>query len=159
MTASRLYDPAACPEEKGRILLALADPDEADRLATFLEFEGFATLATDLGAIALALAAREEPDLMIIDLIMDDLSAFEVSRALKASPRTREIPRLLITDSEAAINPVGAHEAGFADYLGRPYSKRELLQRINDLLPAGDAIERGSRPHSWLPSDLDRYRA
>jgi len=159
MTASRLDASSACPEEKGRILLVLADPDEADRLATFLEFESFATLATDLGAIALALAAREEPDVIVIDLLMDDLSAFEVSRALKASPRTREIPRLLIADSEAAVNPVGASEAGFSDYLCRPFSPSELLQRIRDLLPMGEAVDRVPRPHSWLPKDLDRYRA
>jgi DNA-binding response OmpR family regulator len=159
MTASRLDYPSPSDEETGRILLALADPAEADQLATYLEFEGFATMATDLGSIALALAAKEEPDLMLIDLIMDDLSAFEVSRALKASPRTRVITRLLITDSEAAVNPLGAYESGFADYFCRPFSHADLLHRINDLLPDGEGARGPRRAISWLPSELDGYRA
>ncbi len=159
MTASRLDYSFPPDEETGKILLAMADADEADQLATFLEFEGFSTMATDLGSIALGLAAKEEPDLILIDLLLDDLSAFEVSRALKASPRTRIISRLLLTESEAAINPIGAYEAGFADYFCRPFSHTDLLHRINDLLPDADPVRGSARKISWLPSQLDRYQA
>ena len=164
MTASRINpttsSSATCSTitETGKVLLVMADFDESDELATFLEFEGFDTIATDLGSIALALSAKEEPDLILIDLILDDLSAFEVSRALKSSPRTREIPRLLFTDSEAAINPVGAVAAGFSDYFCRPYSNMDLLHRINDLLSLGNTVEESPDNRSWLPSRLDRYR-
>jgi len=139
------------------VLLALADPKEGDALSTHLELEGFTTLTTDLGAIALALAAKEEPDLIILDLILSDLSAYEVSRALKASPCTRGITRVAITDSVAAVMPEGAHGAGLSECFCRPITPTQLLSRIRSLLPQMNREQSQGSRRVWPPIRRHRY--
>lgn len=137
------------------VLLALTDPKEGEVLSTHFELEGLTTLTTDLGAIALALAAKEEPDLIILDLILSDLSAYEVSRALKASPCTRGITRVAITDSVAAILPEGAHQAGLSECFCRPFTPAQLVSDICSLLPRPER-KRGSG-RVWPPVRPNRY--
>ncbi len=112
-------------------------------------------MTTDLGAIALALAAKEEPDLIVMDLIIADLSAYEVSRALKASPCTRGITRVAITESTATIVPEGARQADLAECLCRPFTPPQFLGRIESFLPQPVPVRNSHRV--WPPVRPNRY--
>ncbi len=86
------------------------------------------------GIEALALVPRVKPDLILLDIMMPRMSGFEVCRRLKADPKTRDIPILMVT----ALNELGdierGVESGTDDFLTKPINKLELLTRVKSLL-------------------------
>ncbi len=86
-------------------------------------------VATD-GQQAVALATAEQPDLILMDVMMPVMDGLEACRRLKADPRTREIPVIFLTaltDTEALVK--GFH-AGGVDYVGKPFHPEELQARV-----------------------------
>jgi CheY-like chemotaxis protein len=86
------------------------------------------------GIDALDKVAKVKPDLILLDIMMPRMSGFEVCRRLKADPKTRPIPILMVT----ALNELGdierGVEAGTDDFLTKPINKLELLTRVKSLL-------------------------
>ncbi len=80
--------------------------------------------------------AREAlPDLVIMDIQLPKQSGLEATRELRADPATARIPIIVITSFALAGDEEKAREAGAAAYLAKPYSPRELLQMIRNLVP------------------------
>ena len=100
------------------------------------------------GIDALAKVPRVNPDLILLDIMMPRMSGFEVCRRLKADPKTRDIPILMVT----ALNELGdierGVESGTDDFLTKPINKLELLTRVKSLLRV-----------RHLKSELDRTMA
>lgn len=86
------------------------------------------------GIEALEKVPKVNPDLILLDIMMPRMSGFEVCRRLKADPKTRDIPILMVT----ALNELGdierGVESGTDDFLTKPISKLELLTRVKSLL-------------------------
>jgi len=86
------------------------------------------------GMDALALVASEQPDVILLDIMMPKMSGFEVCRQLKADPKTREIQIIMVT----ALNEVGDHEravdCGTDEFLTKPVNRVELVTRVKSLL-------------------------
>jgi two-component system, OmpR family, alkaline phosphatase synthesis response regulator PhoP len=86
------------------------------------------------GMEALAKVPQVKPDLILLDIMMPRMSGFEVCRRLKADPKTRDIPILMVT----ALNELGdierGVESGTDDFLTKPINKLELLTRVKSLL-------------------------
>ena len=86
------------------------------------------------GAEALEKVPKVKPDLIVLDIMMPRISGFEVCRRLKADPKTRDIPILMVT----ALNELGdieqASECGTDDFVSKPVNKLELLTRVKSLL-------------------------
>lgn len=81
-------------------------------------------------------AAREaRPDLVIMDIQLPKMSGLDATRQLRADPQTAGIPVIVITSFALAGDEAKAREAGAAAYLAKPYSPRELLQKIRELAP------------------------
>jgi two-component system, cell cycle response regulator DivK len=87
------------------------------------------------GEAGVAAARASKPDLVIMDIQLPKLSGLEATRQLAAEPATRGIPIIVITSFALAGDEQKAREAGAAAYLAKPYSPRELLQMIRDLVP------------------------
>ena len=118
-------------------LLLLVD-DELDLLRP-LEFslrrEGFQTRLARTGAEALAGAVEQpQPDLIVLDLMLPDLSGTEVCRRLKADPATARIPVVMLTARGEEIDRVVGFELGAEDYVVKPFSSRELVLRLRAIL-------------------------
>jgi CheY-like chemotaxis protein len=100
------------------------------------------------GVDALEKVPKVRPDLILLDIMMPRMSGFEVCRRLKADPKTREIPILMVT----ALNELGdierGVESGTDDFLTKPINKLELLARVKSLLRV-----------RHLKSELDRTLA
>ena len=87
--------------------------------------------ATD-GADGLALARLEKPDLIILDLMLDGMHGFEVCRALRKESR---VPIIMLTARGQERDGLSGLQAGAADYIVKPFSLKELLARVDVVLP------------------------
>jgi len=118
--------------------LILVVDDEKDLVSTLeynLQREGYETRVATSGRDALAaLDDGPLPSLVVLDLMLPDLSGTEVCRTLRASPRTRGIPVLMLTAKGEEIDRVVGFEVGADDYMVKPFSVRELLLRVAAIL-------------------------
>jgi two-component system cell cycle response regulator DivK len=89
------------------------------------------------GEMGVATARQELPDLIIMDIQLPKLPGLDTTRALRADPRTADIPIIVITSFALSGDEQQAREAGASAYLAKPYSPRELLQTIRKLAPQG----------------------
>lgn len=96
------------------------------------------------GREGLRLASQQPPDLVILDLMLPDISGLEVCKTLKADPRTRQVPVLMMTAKGEEIDRVLGFELGAEDYVVKPFSVREMMLRVQAILrrttaPRGEA--------------------
>ncbi|HEY3592698.1 MAG TPA: ATP-binding protein, partial [Polyangiaceae bacterium] len=116
-------------EQIARVLWADDNGDMRDYVARLLRSRYEVTAVPD-GAAALASARENPPDLVLTDVMMPELDGFGLLRELRADPKTRTIPVILLSaraGEEAAVEGLGA---GADDYLVKPFSARELLARV-----------------------------
>ncbi|WP_439817609.1 response regulator [Zavarzinia sp. CC-PAN008] len=117
------------------ILLVEDDPDIRDLLVEFLGREGFAVQAADGGAAMDRILATGRPDLVILDLMLPGEDGLSICRRLRqGTATTSHLPILMLTAKTAEIDRVVGLELGADDYLGKPFSPRELLARIRAIL-------------------------
>lgn len=134
---------------KTRVLVVDDEPDVLELVEFHLEKEGYQVLTADSGEKALRLAREHHPDAIVLDLMLPEIGGLEISRMLKNDPRTMSIPILLLTARAAASDRVKGLETGVEDYVTKPFSPRELVLRVKNLLshtdsaPAGGVIEAG----------------
>ncbi len=119
--------------DKARILVVDDEPRNVKLLSAHLTGDGFATLAAYNGEQALHMAAREKPDVILLDIMMPDLDGFEVTRRLKADPYTHHIPVVLVTSLDGSDNRVKGLDAGADEFLTKPINSTELLARVRAL--------------------------
>src|SRR5437867_13260567 len=111
--------------------------DELDliRLLKYnLEKEGFKVSSATEGSIALAEMRRNEPDLVILDLMLPGLGGLEICRQMRRHDRFAEIPVMMLTARTEEADRVVGLELGADDYVTKPFSMRELLARVRALL-------------------------
>lgn len=113
------------------ILLVDDEPLITDSLTYSLNREGFQVLTAADGLSALKAVDEHKPDLIVLDLMLPDISGFEVCRRLRTSVTT---PVIMLTAKGEEIDRVLGLEVGADDYLAKPFSFRELLARIQALL-------------------------
>jgi PAS domain S-box-containing protein len=127
--------PTRTPEREGdaaprpRILWADDNADMRDYVRRLLGRQYDVEAVPD-GEAALAAARARPPDLVLTDVMMPRLDGFGLLRALRADPRTRAIPVILLSARAGEESRVEGLEAGADDYLIKPFSARELLARV-----------------------------
>jgi DNA-binding response OmpR family regulator len=110
-------------------------------LRSYLEREGLTVLTASTGAEALSLATSGEPDLIILDLGLPDVSGEAVAREVRASSR---VPILMLTAKSTEEDRVRGLELGADDYVTKPFSPREVVLRIRAILRrSGDEDRHG----------------
>ncbi len=117
-----------------KILVIEDEKDLAELLVFNLEKEGFRMLCAYDGVSGLEKAQREEPDLIVLDLMLPGLMGTEVCKELRKEPRTARIPVLMLTAKGEEIDRVVGFEVGADDYIVKPFSMRELLLRIRAII-------------------------
>jgi two-component system, cell cycle response regulator len=98
-----------------------------------LSAEYFDVVTASSGAEALAICARAECDIVLLDVMMPDIDGFEVCRRLKSNPATHYIPVLMVTALDSPADRVRGLEAGADDFLTKPVSDVVLLARVRSL--------------------------
>jgi DNA-binding response OmpR family regulator len=121
-----------------KILIVDDDYEIVDSLRYALEDQGYTVIIARDGNQGLALAEREEPDLMILDMMMPKRSGFLVLEKLR---RTREtlLPVIMITGNEGSRHKAYAELLGVSDYIRKPFAMDRLLQSVADLLGQSSA--------------------
>ena len=117
-----------------KVLIVDDNPQILELLEAYLEpLQLRVRLAAD-GEAALSAVEREEPDLILLDIMMPRRSGFEVCRILKDDPRYRDIPIIMVTALNETADFERARECGGDDFLTKPVNKIELLARVQNLL-------------------------
>jgi DNA-binding response OmpR family regulator len=114
-----------------KILIVDDDKNILDVLKYNLVKEGYNTATAEDGIRALELARQEEPDLVILDIMLPGLDGFEVCRILR---KEMAVPILMLTARIEEIDKVVGLELGADDYMTKPFSLRELMARIRAML-------------------------
>lgn len=114
----------------GLVLTVDDDPVSLDALAEALSTEQLdVAVATD-GATAMRLIESEQPDLVLLDVMLPDINGFEVCRRLKADPRTADTQVVFMTSLADREHRLQGLRAGAVDYISKPFDAEELLARI-----------------------------
>lgn len=119
---------------KKKILIVDDEPDALEVLGFKLKAEGFTPVFAHDGARALAEARGSKPDLIVLDLMLPEISGLEVCKILRRDPATAEIPIIMLTARAAETDRVLGLELGADDYVTKPFSPRELVLRIRNVL-------------------------
>ena len=114
-----------------KILVVDDEPPIVDVLSFNLQRAHYQVLVARDGAQALAMARREQPDLIILDLMLPQIDGLEVCRALR---RERDVPIIMLTARDDEIDRVVGLELGADDYVVKPFSVRELMARVKNVL-------------------------
>ena len=115
-----------------RILIVDDEPEMVRGLEDNLRFEGYQTLSATDGRRGLALALSEAPDLLILDVMMPDMSGWDLCQELRA--KGLDIPVIMLTARGEEADRVRGLELGADDYVTKPFGLRELLARIRAVL-------------------------
>jgi len=119
--------------ESKTILLVDDDPEIVAALRTVLQQKGYRVVTASDGNAGLAVAERERPDLVIVDMMMPKKSGFLVLEKLKSRPESA--PRVvMITANEGSRHRAYAEMLGVDDYLRKPFAMDKLLESVATLL-------------------------
>ena len=127
------------------VLLVEDEPAQREMLAYNLEAEGFDVITADNGEDGLILVDENDPDLIVLDWMMPQLSGIEVCRRLKSNSKTRQIPVLMLSARAEEVDRVRGLETGADDYVVKPYSVIELMARVKAHLRRIRAAAVGNR--------------
>ncbi len=117
-----------------KILVVDDDVDTLRLVGLMLQRNGYEIVAANSGRQALQMALQEQPDLIILDVMMPDMDGYEVTRKLRSDPHTLAIPIIMFTAKSQIDDKVTGFEAGADDYLTKPTQPRELLAHIKAVL-------------------------
>ncbi|MBT2211778.1 MULTISPECIES: response regulator transcription factor [Actinomadura] len=161
-------------EESARLLVVDDEPTIRELLAASLRFAGFAVTSAATGEEAVAAAARERPDLVLLDVMLPDLDGFSVIARLRE--RGGPLPVLFLTARDAPSDKVRGLTAGGDDYVTKPFDLEELIARIRAVLrrsggpeglltvadlsldPASHQVLRGGAPVRLSPTEFRLLR-
>jgi two-component system response regulator BaeR len=147
-------------ESPRRVLVVDDEPAIRDVVARYLRDEGFIVDEAGDGIAALERAAATPPDLLILDLNLPRLSGVEVFRRLR---ERSDVPVIMLTSRVNEVDRVVGLELGADDYVGKPFSPREVVARVKTVLRRYDrapaALQRkvaGERPQRVGELEIDR---
>ncbi|PTU31657.1 response regulator transcription factor [Stenotrophobium rhamnosiphilum] len=144
-----------------KILVADDDPNVREVIRFALSKAGYAVVLADNGAIALSQFAREQPALLVLDILMPEMDGLEVCRRLRAEPRSAATPILFVSSRDDEVDKIIGLEMGGDDYLAKPFSPRELVARVKAILRRSSAprVAAPLQVHGRLSLSSEHYQA
>ncbi len=133
-----------------KVLIVDDDVQTLRLVGLMLERQGYKILAANSGNQALQMARTEQPDVIILDIMMPDMDGYEVIRRLRKDPETANLPILLFTAKTDVDNKISGYEAGADDYLTKPIHPAELTAHLRSMLQRGKTRLSSSKERGYV---------
>jgi two-component system, cell cycle response regulator DivK len=117
-----------------RILVVEDTEDNRQILRDLLSNAGFELIEAIDGFEAVTMAERERPDLILMDIQLPGLDGFEATRRIRAIPELVKVPIIAVTSYALSGDEAKTRAAGCDDYIAKPFSPRQLLARVRELV-------------------------
>jgi DNA-binding NtrC family response regulator len=141
-----------------KILIIDDTPANLDLLTAALEPRGYEILAASGGEAGLKIAARAQPDLILLDVMMPGRDGFAICRELKADDATREIPVLFITAKQETAAVLNGFRVGAVDYILKPFQPEEVAGRVETHLKISRLTRELQSRNAELEAEVARRR-
>lgn len=115
------------------VMLAEDEPNIVESLTFLLERAGFEISVATNGRIALESALEDQPDVLVLDLMLPELDGYEVLRQLRANPKGEKLPVLMLTAKGQRIDRETALECGANLFMTKPFANAELVAAVEEL--------------------------
>jgi len=161
-TAVALPSVASSGRVRKKILVVDDERDIVDLVSYNLGRNGYDVISAFDGNAAIDLATREQPDLILLDLMLPGIDGTEVARRLKGDARTQTIPVVMLTAKGEETDVVVGLTLGADDYVTKPFSMKILLARLNTVLrrsesSAASPLESGALRAGPLSMDVSKH--
>ena len=122
--------------QSSNVYLCVEDePEMIDLMRLILGRRGFEVKGATGGVEGLKMVREEQPDLVLLDLMMPDMDGWEVYQQIKADEKTKGIPVIVVTAKAQSIDKVlGLHIAKVDDYIAKPFSPQDLINSVEKVL-------------------------
>ncbi|OIN96749.1 MAG: two-component system response regulator [Anaerolineae bacterium CG03_land_8_20_14_0_80_58_20] len=117
-----------------KILIAEDERDIRDLVAFTLRFAGYEVAAAANGEEAVSMAAKENPDLILMDVRMPRMTGYDACRILKANPEMKDIPIVFLSAKGQESEIQTGMEVGAEEYLLKPFAPDQLTERVKAIL-------------------------
>jgi two-component system cell cycle response regulator DivK len=117
-----------------KILIVDDNPDVREVLQCQLKMLGYLVISAENGYVAIEKAIVEQPDLILMDIMMPEMDGWQASRAVRANPDTKDIPILAATAMCRRADLNACLEAGCNGYIVKPFTMMELKEKIGQLI-------------------------
>lgn len=118
-------------EDIARILVVDDKPANLKVLLSFLKLNNFKVHIAENGERALQAVKKQQPDLILMDVMMTGIDGFEACRKIKESPSSAEVPIIFMTALDSVDDKIAGFNAGGVDYITKPFHQTEVLARVN----------------------------
>jgi twitching motility two-component system response regulator PilH len=122
-----------------RILVVEDSPLEAHQLVNLLAQQGHQVLTAATGREGLEVAESEQPDVILMDVVLPGINGFQATRQITRGPRTKHIPVIIVSSKRQPADIVWGERQGASCYLTKPVADKELIARVNEVLGARTA--------------------
>lgn len=117
-----------------RILIVDDSPTQLNGLSKILAKNGYDIITADDGVKGVEKAVRENPDIILMDVVMPNLNGFQATRQITRNPQTSHIPVIMLTSKDQETDRVWAERQGASDYLIKPPKEADLLTKIRSIV-------------------------
>jgi two-component system OmpR family response regulator len=143
-------------QRKPRVLVVDDEEHITELVAMGLTFNGFETERAATGRAALDAVERQRPDLIVLDVMLPDLDGFEVARRLRQTEGAgTRVPVIFLTARDATQDKVDGLRLGSDDYVTKPFSIEELIERVKAVLRRSTGAGPGEHRLAYADLELD----
>lgn len=143
-------------QKKDQQILIVDDmPKNIQVIGTILRGKGFLCSIAQSGRQALEIVEQNPPDLILLDIMMDDMDGFETCRCLKNKSATRDIPVIFLSGLSDTVNKVEGFKIGAVDFITKPFESEEVLVRIKTHLTLRSLQKNLEKKNTQLQEALD----
>ncbi|MDP2931061.1 MAG: response regulator transcription factor [Chloroflexota bacterium] len=136
---------------KGKILVVDDEQKIVSTVRAYLEREGYHVLEANDGRQALEISQQEQPDLIVLDLMLPEIDGLEVCRQIR---RSSDVPIIMLTARQEDADKLIGLELGADDYVTKPFSPRELVARVKVVLRRARPVQTHTTPSRLVLGEL-----
>ncbi len=138
--------PLSVDQGARRILVVEDDQDIAELIAHHLGKAGYESEVVHTGDTVLSLVQDKQPSLIILDLMLPGQNGLDICRAIRADPRSTNVPIIIVTAKTEETDRIIGLEVGADDYVTKPFSPKELISRVGAVLRRANRVNNTTEP-------------